>query len=190
MASGTIDAAIGDSPAPHGARFLPLKRLFTSTFAHLSTRTVFRIGYMAHPMYVLSRFSLSDMTRCGIELRRLGAGASSMEEVAQRVVAYLRDELGTGADGTPACALARMFVTLPYAALEPEQQQAAHAVLGGPPPSPSLKCLTLLATTGEEPSWCSRHGSAGHKALPLVSEESIARSPMIAQLIRQLGVQT
>jgi hypothetical protein len=53
-----------------------------------------------------------------------------------------------------------------------------------------MKCLTLLATAGADPAWNSRHTSTGHKALPLPSEESIARSPMIAQLIRQLGVET
>ena len=52
-----------------------------------------------------------------------------------------------------------------------------------------MKCLTLLASCGVERAWNSRHRSAGHKALPLPSAESVARSPMIAQLIRQLGVE-
>jgi len=50
-------------------------------------------------------------------------------------------------------------------------------------------CLTLLATAGEEPAWNDRRASVAHRALPLTSAESIARSPMISQLIRQLGVE-
>lgn len=111
-----------------------------------------------------------------------------MEEVADRVVQWLHGELGLpGAEGR-ACALVRLFVTMPYDSLGQEQQDFARTLLGGEPESPGMKCLTLLASAGELAPWNSRHSSAGHKALPLVSEESIARSPMIAQLIRQLGV--
>ncbi len=137
----------------------------------------------------LSRFSLADMTRCGAELRKLGQNASSMEEVAQRTVEYLRQRLLDATLGDPACKLVRLFVTMPFAELEPEQQAFARTVLGQGPPRPETKCLTLLATTGEEPAWRSRHHSAGHKALPLPSPEAVDRSPMIAQLMRQLGVE-
>lgn len=140
-------------------------------------------------MYDLQHFTLSDMTRCGIELRRLGAGASSMEEVAGRVVRWLHEHLSLPDDGGRACALVRMFVTMPYASLEAEQQDFARALLGGAPGNPAMKCLTLLASAGELEPWNSRHASAGHKALPLMSGQGIERSPMIAQLIRQLGVE-
>lgn len=139
-------------------------------------------------MYDLTHFSLSDMTRCGIELRTLGDGAASMEEVGERVVRYLYEHLRSADLATPACALVRIFVTQPYASLTDDQQEAARSVLGGVEATPTMKCLTLLATAGEEPAWNSRLRSVGHKALPLLSEESVARSPMIAQLIRQLGV--
>jgi hypothetical protein len=137
----------------------------------------------------LSQFSLGDMTRFGVQLRKIGRDASSMEEVADRSVRYLHEHLrGPGLDA-PACALVRMFVTMPFSALQPDQQQFAETILGGAPPSSSMKCLTLLATAGNEPQWNSRTTSAGHKALPLPSPEAVARSPMIAQLIRQLGVE-
>jgi hypothetical protein len=141
------------------------------------------------PRYDLSRFSLGDMTRCGIELRRVGTDAASMEEVADRIVRYLYERLSDPSGQGKACALARVFVTLPFGALEPEQQAFAQSVLGHAPESPGMKCLTLLATAGDEPAWNSRHTSAGHRALPLPSATAVARSPMIAQLIRQLGVE-
>ena len=140
-------------------------------------------------MYDLQHFTLSDMTRCGIELRRAGTGASSMEEVAGIVVRWLHEELRLPGGEGRACALVRMFVTMPYASLEPPQQEFARTVVGATPENTAMKCLTLLATSGELDQWNSRHTSAGHKALPLVSEQSIMRSPMIAQLIRQLGVE-
>jgi hypothetical protein len=140
-------------------------------------------------MYDLSRFSLSDMTRCGIELRRLGAGASSLEEVAGRAVGHLYHQLGSSGGGTNACALVRTFITLPYERLEPRQQLFAARVLPDVAENPGIKCLTLLATAGDQPAWNTRQASEGHQALPLPSEESIARSPMISQLIRQLGVE-
>jgi hypothetical protein len=137
--------------------------------------------------YDLSSFSLSDMTRCGVELRQQSSDAASMEAVADRVVRLLYERLRT-TNGERACALVRTFVTLPYAELRPEQQEFARTLLPEIDRRPEVKCLTLLATAGEEESWNSRHTSQGHKALPLPSVESIARSPMISQLIRQLNI--
>jgi hypothetical protein len=140
-------------------------------------------------LFDLSRFGLGDMTRCGIELRKTGSGCASMEEAASRAVRYLYQALRNPGLEQPACALVRMFVTLPFESLEPQQQAFASNILGGPPASSSMKCLTLLATAGDLPDWNSRLTSRGHQALPLPSAEAVSRSPMIAQLIRQLGVQ-
>lgn len=140
-------------------------------------------------VYDLSRFSLGDMTRCGVELRKIGGDASSMEEVAERTVRYLHQRLRDPSGDAPACPLVRMFITVPFDALQSEQQAFAAEILGGPPDPPSMKCLALLATAGDEPTWNSRHASTGHKALPLPNAGAIARSPMIARLIRQLGVE-
>jgi hypothetical protein len=136
-----------------------------------------------------SRFALPDMTRCGIDLRRMGAGSTSMEETASRVVRYLYEGLRDPSRERTACALVRMFVTIPFESLEDEQQSFAAKILGKTPDRPTMKCLTLLATAGDLPDWNSRHTSRGHQALPLPSAEAVSRSPMIAQLIRQLGVE-
>lgn len=138
-------------------------------------------------MYSLTRFTLRDMTECGAALRRLGVGARGMEDAANRVVRYLYDCLGDE-DGRD-CVLVRFFVTTPFIDLEPELQEFARGLLGGEEPRPEMKCLTLLASVGDEPAWNSRSSSASHKALPLASEPSIARSPMIARLITQFGIE-
>ena len=57
------------------------------------------------------------------------------------------------------------------------------------PETPKLQCLTLLATVGEQAEWNVRDQSIGHQAIPLPSEEIVARAPMISQPIRQLGLE-
>lgn len=136
----------------------------------------------------LNEFTLSDMTRLGADLRKLGAGATSMEEAAQSVVSVLHRTLTNGTDGAPACALVRVFVLLPFSSLDGAQQAFARRLLPDIDQEPGTKCLTLLATAGDEPAWNSRLHSLGHQALPIPGEESLARSPMIRQLMGQLGV--
>jgi two-component system NtrC family sensor kinase len=139
-------------------------------------------------MYDISTFSLSDMTRCGAALRKLGADARSMEEAAGRIVRCLHEDLRSSS-GQRDCVLARTFITVPYAQLPGELQVFASRIVPEIVETPELRCLTLLATAGEEPAWNDRRASLAHQALPLTSAESIARSPMISQLIRQLGVE-
>jgi hypothetical protein len=111
-----------------------------------------------------------------------------MEEVGERMVRYFYEHLRTPDLAHPACVLVRVFVTQPFGALDDSQREFAERILGDLTPAPTLKCLSLLATAGDEAEWNSRHSSHGHKALPLPSVESIGRSPMIAQLMQQLGV--
>jgi hypothetical protein len=61
--------------------------------------------------YELASLTLSAMTQLGAALRRIGAGASSVEEVAHRVVRLLYDELIDSATGAKACILARFYFT-------------------------------------------------------------------------------
>jgi hypothetical protein len=129
------------------------------------------------------------MTHFGAELRRLGSKAASMEEAADRVVRSLYDSLRAGSGEARACALVRVFVTHPFGQLSGDLQRFALDVLGADDAPARMKCLTLLASAGDEPAWNSRRSSAGHKALPLPSEEVVGRSPMIARLITQLGVE-
>jgi hypothetical protein len=144
-------------------------------------------------MYDLTNFTLGDMTACGAALRQLSAGAGSMEEVAGRVVRHLHDGLRDGPGGPRACALVRFFKTHPYGGLDPGLQAFARRILEGqpdaPPPTERMKCLTLLATAGDQPRWNSRHTSAGHQAIPLASAEMLVRFPMTSQLVRQFGLE-
>jgi hypothetical protein len=136
----------------------------------------------------LTKFGLSEMLRCSTELRRATKDAPTMEEAAQRVCRVLYEELVTS-EKSRACALVRCYKTHPFGKLEPELQSFAKAVLHGKTTGPAMRCLTLLGTVGDQPAWNSRRTSAGHQAIPLPSAEIIEKAPMIAQLIRQFGLE-
>jgi hypothetical protein len=139
----------------------------------------------------LGAFDLAAMLRCSQGLRRAAQGATSMEAAAQAVCRFLYDELGDGS-GARACVMVRFYKTHPYGALTPELQRFAKRVFGTmaiSPPEPAMKCLTLLATVGDEPEWNDRRASEGHQAIPLPSPYVVERAPMIAQLIREFGME-
>jgi hypothetical protein len=139
-------------------------------------------------MYDLTNFTLSDMTACGAALRKLSPGARNMEEVARRLVHFLHDNLHD-ARGARVCALVRFFKTHPYEGLDDGLRGFARRILAGAAPTPGMKCLTLLASAGDQPEWNARQTSAGHQAIPLTSAEMLQRFPMTSQLVKQLGVE-
>lgn len=113
-----------------------------------------------------------------------------MESAARAGCAYLRDELLDGA-GNAACSLVRCYKTHAYGDLPPDVQRVAKRAYGAmafSPPEPDLKCLVLLATFGVEPEWNDRRASKNHQAIPLPSRHIVERAPMVAQLIRELGL--
>ena len=140
---------------------------------------------MAEPE-VLSR---RDVIALGAALRGAAEGASSMEEVAQRIVHHLYSSLRHRETGEPFGALIRLFKTHPFQHLPPSLQSYALRLAGDEPLAPETRCLTLLATAGEDPAWNARQTSAGHQAIPLMSEEMVLQSPMIAQLFLQFGIE-
>jgi len=139
-------------------------------------------------MYDLTRFTLRDMVECGLALRQFGLGVESMEEASNTIVRYLYENFCTKPTGEKSCALVRLFKTHAYEDLEIELAEYADSMLGHYPCLPAMKCMTLLATVGEQMEWNSRHTSVGHKAIPLESEYVVEKMPMISQLIRQLGL--
>jgi hypothetical protein len=141
------------------------------------------------PAYDLANFSLRDMTDCGTTLRKIGSEAHSMEEVANDIVRHLYDSLLDKPVGSRACALVRFFKTHPYEDLDAGLRRFALRLLDNRAPPPGMKCLTLLATAGDRPEWNNRQASVRHKAIPLPSADLVVQSPMISQLVKQLGLE-
>lgn len=140
-------------------------------------------------MFDLRDFTLRDLTELGSQLRKSGADAETLEEVASRVVRVLYETLVDARTGERACALVRFFKTHSYGELDHDLREFAGAQLGGNQvATPAMKCLTLLATAGDEPGWNRRSSSVSHRAIPLASEDLLARMPMISNLLSQLGV--
>lgn len=140
-------------------------------------------------MYDLVNFNQEDMCKCAIALRSASSNAKSMEEVANRIVRYLYENCVDPKTGRSACALVRLFKTHPYGELPGELQAAARDILQGNAVEQTTKCLTLLATAGDEPHWNVRGGSTGHKAIPLVDESFVKQIPMISRLLQQFGLE-
>ncbi len=140
-------------------------------------------------MYDLTNFTKANVSECGAKLRSLGAGAKDMEEVAGKIVDHLYKNLVEKKTGKKSCALVRFYKTHPYGKLDADLKKFAQKILGHPPDSPAMKCLTLLATAGDKKEWNSRKSSSGHKAIPLPSEQFVSQIPMIARLINQFGLE-
>lgn len=136
--------------------------------------------------YDLDHFSLKDMTECGMALRKMGKGATCLEEVAQKSVEYLFDTLVSGQLEGKACTLVRSFMTVDYELLPDDLKEAARS---GKKDKPSdTRCLVLMGSRGIKVEWNDRHLSKHHKAMALNSAEFVKGLPMIAELMTQLGV--
>ena len=140
-------------------------------------------------MYDLQKMTLRDMSECGCALRSMSNKAHSMEDTTNNIIDYLYNNLVDKQTGEKSCVLIRFFKTHPYGELTPELQDYVCNILGDKDlATHDLKCLTLLATAGELPAWNSRYQSERYKAIPLTDKNTIARIPMIAQVISQLGL--
>ncbi|MEO8217094.1 MAG: hypothetical protein ABI718_08425 [Acidobacteriota bacterium] len=140
-------------------------------------------------MALLEHFGYVEMMALRSQMRSLFDidRPQTFEGAAQRVARLFRDEL-LDENGDPACALVRVYKTHPFQQLDLDLQDFARSIEPEADSIPELRCLTLVATTGQEPGWNSRLASKGHRAIPLSSVEAVERAPMVARLIQQLGI--
>jgi PAS domain S-box-containing protein len=137
----------------------------------------------------LAKFDLNNMIECGRAVRKAGEAASSMEEAAGEIIQLFRRTLVDGQTGEANCPLIRCFKTHPLSQLPPDLEQIARGSLSDKRYlRPDLPCLTLLGTAGDAEPWNDRRSSRSHAAIPLESVEMVERAPMIASLLRQLGL--
>jgi two-component system NtrC family sensor kinase len=139
-------------------------------------------------MYDLTQFTLADMVQCGQDLRRMGGVSKDISAVAGEIVAYLYDHLLDSESGRRSTVLVRLLKTQPFGTLSPELCSFAQALMPSTQLAVETKCLTLLASAGDEPQWKSPRDSRRHRAIPLPSEAALDEVPMIAQLLDQLGL--
>lgn len=137
----------------------------------------------------LTRFELAEMLRCSVGLRRATRDEPTMEAAARSACRFLYEELQDSTGGR-ACALVRCYKTHAFGRLLPELQDFARGTIkvSGLRIAPELKCLTLLASVGDERAWNDRRSSEGHQAIALPTPAMVEQAPMIAQLIKAFGV--
>jgi PAS domain S-box-containing protein len=136
----------------------------------------------------LARFDLSDMIECGRAIREVNETAVSMESAASAIVQLLHHSLVDMQGGERNCALVRCFKTHRFGQLPPDLEPIARGAKQAGEIDPQMPCLTLLATAGMCDEWNDRRGSGGHAAIRLESVEFVERAPMIAALLRQMGL--
>ncbi len=137
----------------------------------------------------LSDFSLVDMLQCGRGLRLAASDAKTIEEAADAIVGYLYRELENEGGAAKRPALVRFYKTQRFADLNPPLKAFALGQMNSKTAPPDMRCLTLLATSGQEAEWCDPRRSVNHQTIPLPSEGFVEQAPMIAQLIRELGME-
>jgi two-component system, NtrC family, sensor kinase len=144
----------------------------------------------------LRHFGLREMLKASLEVRQTGRNEPNMEAAFRRICRYFYDELLDG--DARACALVRAYKTHAYGKLPADLQRFARRALhdasiesgsaSAPSPGEAMRCLTLIATIGDQSAWNDRRNSKGHQAIPLASPRIVERAPMIAQLIKGFGL--
>src|SRR5262249_26567081 len=142
-------------------------------------------------MHVLSRFDIQDMTALSAEFRSMADGAGCMEQVADRIVRHLYENLVVEDKQQPACALVRMFVTVPYSRLEPDVRQTVDEKLETMDTAciaPEMTCFTLIASRGHRPEWNSRRLSRHFKVTPIYDAKALDEDPDARYIFDHLGI--
>lgn len=89
-------------------------------------------------------------------------------------------------------ALARVFVTVPYGELPDKNKRFVDALVASTGASESVDAdtlvLSLVGTHGRNDAWNSRLLSKGHVGIPLLSSAFVEEIPMLARLLKELGL--
>ena len=158
------------------------------TWETANESTVDTSGEETFRCHELAQFGLSDMIECGRFIRSSTRGSGSMELSAQILVNFFYKAFRQTPAAQSDCALVRCFKTHLVRAL-PATLRAKAALSLEDRRRDQVRCLALLATAGDLPAWNEPSASSGHAVIPLGDAEAVSGAPMIAQLIRQLGLE-
>lgn len=137
-------------------------------------------------MSKLSTATAGDLRSISEKVNRGVARCHSLEEVARVFANSMYEEF------KDSIVLVRLFAAVPFREL-PDPVQAFVKELSAAKGIASLVrdetlVLTLLGTRGASTAWNSRHESVGHVGIPLASAAFVEGIPMIARLLKELGV--
>jgi hypothetical protein len=121
------------------------------------------------------------------DLKARVRGNASLAESAQRMAEGLYDwAMG-------AIVLARVFAVVRFSELPALQRAFVDRLLAarniaGAAVAGSTPVLCLVGTRGAEADWSRIESSRGHLAIPLLGPQFVASIPMVARLLKDLGV--
>lgn len=128
----------------------------------------------------------AEVRQLWAETEPLVKAATSLDDAAQSACKALHEAF------EQSVVLARIFVTARFRELPPRPAAFATTLAKSNGMLDALKpdtmVLCLLGTHGQERAWQNRRESEGHIAIPLLSAEFVRAIPMVAQLIKQLGL--
>jgi serine phosphatase RsbU (regulator of sigma subunit)/anti-sigma regulatory factor (Ser/Thr protein kinase) len=130
-------------------------------------------------------FSAERIAALTATVSRAGGQAGSMEGAARHLASALRTAFSTP-DGESAVVLVRIFQTTMWELLTPQLRSYAMARMAPGATAEGTRCLALLATLGDRPTWCDRHASRDHQALPLTGTDVIRRVPLALTVLDHL----
>jgi hypothetical protein len=88
--------------------------------------------------------------------------------------------------------LARLFLTVRFSDLPSWDQNFVRGLADSAGSAAELKpettVLSLVGTSGQEAEWRDRRLSKGHAGIPLISSAFVGGIPMIARLLKELGL--
>jgi hypothetical protein len=138
-------------------------------------------------MTTIANLSKADALQLERRFQRSIHRSPSLEVAAQRYVESVYAEL------SDSIVLLRLFATVPFGQLPARNQAFARALGESTGTADAIRddtlVLSLLGTIGVEPGWCDRLRSAHHVGIPLVSRAFVGEIPMVARLLKQLGVE-
>jgi hypothetical protein len=93
--------------------------------------------------YDLTKFTIRDVTECGRAIRIIGEGASSMEDISNKIVRYFYDNLLDSASGGQACSLVRLFKTYTFERFDDNLRSFALNMMPDIQPDAGVKLAIL-----------------------------------------------
>jgi hypothetical protein len=112
--------------------------------------------------------------------------AHYLEESAQELARSIHDQF------QESVAIARVFATVSLEDLPSSNRSFVEKLADSAGADGELKqetpVLSLIGTYGQEENWKDPHKSEGHVGIPLISSAFVGAIPMIARLIKELGL--
>ena len=148
-------------------------------------RVVTLVGRYGSAVATIDRIDDDGLDEFWSQVKPRVAGAHCVAEAASHLIDALYTRF------TSSLVLARAFGTIEAQRLPLEErpfiERSVARLDSNDDVDATTQILTLLASRGIEEAWNDRKRSRDHRAIPLISKQQIAKSPMISRLLEEIG---